>query len=112
MILTLEHIPESLKRIVVRADASPEGYAIVVEDDGPGVPAHVGDKVFEPFVSSKERGTGLGLPLCLRVLSFLGGSLELRNPGEVGACFRVRLPLLEAQAAVAVEPAATAEAMA
>jgi signal transduction histidine kinase len=99
-------------RLVVTARSFGGQLELDVQDDGPGVPSHVGDKVFEPFVSSKERGTGLGLPLCLRVLSFLGGSLELRNPGEVGACFRVRLPLLEAQAAVAVEPAATAEAMA
>ena len=104
-------------RLVVTARSFGGQLELDVQDDGPGVPAHVGDKVFEPFVSSKERGTGLGLPLCLRVLSFLGGSLELRNPGEVGACFRVRLPLLEAPAAVAAEPIAaeplaTAEAMA
>ncbi len=71
---------------------------ILVTDDGPGVPAAVGNKIFEPFVSTKERGTGLGLPLAARVLSFLGGSLELVNPGEPGACFRVRLPLAETSA--------------
>lgn len=68
---------------------------LTVRDDGPGVPAHVGARVFEPFVSTKERGTGLGLSLCLRVLAFLGGDIELLNAGEPGACFRVRVPLLE-----------------
>lgn len=66
---------------------------LLVEDDGPGVPADLGQRVFEPFVSSKERGTGLGLPLCVRVLAYLGGDLTLLNPGEPGARFRVRLPL-------------------
>jgi nitrogen-specific signal transduction histidine kinase len=51
-----------------------------VRDDGPGVPGEVGDRVFEPFVSTKERGTGLGLPLCLRVLSFLGGEPRTAQP--------------------------------
>jgi signal transduction histidine kinase len=46
-------------------------------------------------VSTKERGTGLGLPLSARVLAYLGGDLELLNPGEPGARFRVRMPLAE-----------------
>lgn len=83
-----------------------------VQDDGPGIPAHVGNRVFEPFVSSKERGTGLGLPLCVRVLSFLGGSLELLNPGELGARFRVRLPLLEGSSARATLGPAPVETLA
>lgn len=89
----LEAAPAARIDVTVRTAAGQ--LELDVRDDGPGIPATVGDKVFEPFVSSKERGSGLGLPLCLRVLSFLGGSLELRNPGELGACFRVRLPLLD-----------------
>jgi signal transduction histidine kinase len=73
---------------------------LVVEDDGPGVPAALGERVFEPFVSSKERGTGLGLPLAARVLAFLGGDLALLNPGRPGARFRVTMPLPAAAAAV------------
>jgi signal transduction histidine kinase len=72
---------------------------LTVHDDGPGVPATLAARVFEPFVTTKARGTGLGLPLCLRVLAFLGGDLELVNPGEPGACFRVRVPLLAGAAA-------------
>ncbi len=80
---------------------------LVVHDDGPGVPAELATRVFEPFVSTKARGSGLGLPLCLRVLAFLGGELELVNPGEQGACFRVRMPLLEdGDATIAREGAA------
>lgn len=65
---------------------------LTVQDDGPGVPQELGQRVFEPFVSGKERGTGLGLPLAARVLSFLDGGLDLLNPGERGARFRVRVP--------------------
>lgn len=69
---------------------------VLVQDDGPGVPPEIGDKVFEPFVSSKERGTGLGLPLSVRVLAYLGGEIELVKQTRPGACFRIRMPIVAA----------------
>jgi signal transduction histidine kinase len=86
-------------RIDVGAKVRLARLELLVRDDGPGVPREIGTRVLEPFVSTKERGTGLGLPLCVRVLAFLGGDLELTNPGEPGACFRVRMPLLAEAAA-------------
>jgi signal transduction histidine kinase len=80
-------------RVRVSAQAAAGRLELVVEDNGPGVPAALGDRVFEPFVSGKPRGTGLGLPLAARVLSFLGGDVALLNPGQPGARFRVRMPL-------------------
>jgi signal transduction histidine kinase len=88
--------------VVVRCDRA----EILVRDDGPGVAKELGARLFEPFVSSKERGTGLGLALCVRVLAFLGGDLELLNPGEPGACFRVRMPVLAEPVAAAAESVA------
>jgi signal transduction histidine kinase len=81
--------------IHVTAAARSGRLELLVADDGPGVPQGVGRRAFEPFVSTKERGTGLGLPLSARVLAYLGGDLELLNPGEPGARFRVRMPLAE-----------------
>jgi len=74
---------------------------LLVEDDGPGVPSDVAQTAFEPFVSTKERGTGLGLALSTRVLSYLGGDLRLLNPGEPGARFRITVPVVAARAALA-----------
>ncbi|MCC7397859.1 MAG: hypothetical protein IT455_12410 [Planctomycetes bacterium] len=87
---------EAAPQVTIQVDATTRGgrLELLVADDGPGVPAEVGQKVFEPFVSTKERGTGLGLPLSVRVLDYLGGELELLNAGQPGARFRVRLPLL------------------
>lgn len=79
-------------RIRIQARASAAWLELIVEDDGPGVAAELGERVFEPFVSSKPRGTGLGLPLAARVLGFLGGEVALLNPGQAGARFRIRLP--------------------
>ncbi len=89
---------------VIRVAVATSGgrMEITVEDDGPGVPSELASRVFEPFVSTKERGTGLGLPLASRVLSFFGGELELMNPGVPGAKFRIRLPLQAASVAEAV----------
>jgi len=96
---SLEASPSVHVRVV--AEAKHGRLELVVEDDGPGVPASIGKKVLEPFVSTKERGTGLGLPLSARVLAYLGGDLDLLNPGEPGARFRVRMPLVERPALVA-----------
>ncbi|HLQ36618.1 MAG TPA: ATP-binding protein [Planctomycetota bacterium] len=93
--------------VSVRVQASVRGdqLELLVRDDGPGVPAAMGRSALEPFVTSKERGTGLGLALCARVLSFLGGRLELQNPGERGACFCVHVPLAAPVPATAPRPA-------
>jgi len=80
--------------VAAHAEVCDGNLLLQVRDDGPGIPAALGERVWEPFVSTKERGTGLGLPLALRVLAFLGGDLRLCNPGQPGACFELRLPLL------------------
>ncbi|MGE3171663.1 MAG: ATP-binding protein [Planctomycetota bacterium] len=97
----LRNACEAGEDVTVSVTARAQGgrLELIVADDGPGVPAALAERMFEPFVSTKERGTGLGLPLAVRVLSFLGGDLALQNPGEPGARFRVRVPLVAADAA-------------
>ena len=80
-------------RVWITVEAAGERLCVEVRDNGPGVAGDLGERVFEPFVSSKERGTGLGLAVAARVAGYLGGSLELCNPGEPGARFRLLLPL-------------------
>ncbi len=65
---------------------------IAVADDGKGLPAELGDRIFDPFVSSKETGTGLGLPICRRIVSAHGGELTADNLPEEGAEFTIWLP--------------------
>lgn len=67
---------------------------VSVRDNGPGVPEHLGTRVFEPFVTTKRArgGTGLGLSVSKGIVEGSGGTIELRNmPGE-GAEFVVCLP--------------------
>lgn len=65
---------------------------ITVTDNGEGLPEELGDRIFEPFVSSKETGTGLGLPICRRIISAHGGELTARNREGGGAEFTIWLP--------------------
>lgn len=77
--------------VEVRAAASPEGLELSIADDGPGVPASIGERVFELWFSTKRTGTGLGLALSRKIIEIHGGSLTL-EPSNVGATFRLWLP--------------------
>ncbi len=65
---------------------------ISVRDTGPGIAPHILPKVFETFVSSKETGMGLGLPVSKRIAEEHGGTLSAYNLPGGGACFMLRLP--------------------
>jgi signal transduction histidine kinase len=69
--------------------------SLMVEDDGPGIPAPQKEKILQPFFTTKARGTGLGLAIVDRRLEEIGGKLEMESPileGR-GTRFRVLLPL-------------------
>ncbi|MBE0596096.1 MAG: sensor histidine kinase, partial [Desulfuromonadales bacterium] len=69
----------------------------VIADSGPGVPAELRDKIFEPFFSTRKEGegTGLGLYICRTIVAEHGGGLELGSEPEWGGVFHVRLPARE-----------------
>lgn len=68
---------------------------IVVRDNGPGIPSHLREKVFQPFFSTKEQGTGLGLSIAQRIISEHGGKLDLESTEGRGAAFIIILPCRE-----------------
>jgi signal transduction histidine kinase len=82
--------------IEVRAgDADSAEVVVEVRDDGPGIDAQRRDEIFEPFVTTKAQGSGLGLPMVRRAVDDHGGRVEVVDrPGRRGACFRVTLPPL------------------
>jgi signal transduction histidine kinase len=66
-----------------------------VSDTGWGLPAGLGQRIFEPFVSTKETGLGLGLSICKRIVEEHEGMIHAANRPEGGAVFTIRLPCLE-----------------
>jgi signal transduction histidine kinase len=80
-------------RITVSAAPSDLGVRLVVQDDGPGVAPEVRERLFEPFVTTKDigKGTGLGLAVCRGLVEAAGGTLAL-DPTPQGARFVVDLP--------------------
>jgi signal transduction histidine kinase len=66
-----------------------------VRDSGRGVPAELREKIFYPFFSTKQRGSGLGLALAQKIALSHGGSLERVDEARAGAVFRLRLPVGE-----------------
>ena len=82
----------SLRRRGPDGSGRPLPLQIEVIDDGPGLPAGIASDVFEPFVSGRENGTGLGLALAWRIISDHGGWITVDSvPGRT--VFRLSLPV-------------------
>ncbi|HWZ90267.1 MAG TPA: HAMP domain-containing sensor histidine kinase [Polyangiaceae bacterium] len=81
-------------RVRVVAERGARGVRLIVEDDGPGVAAAVRDRLFEPFVTTKDigKGTGLGLAVCRGLVEAVGGTILLDAAYTEGARFVVELP--------------------
>jgi PAS domain S-box-containing protein len=72
-----------------------EMVEIMVQDTGTGIPPEDLDRIFAPFFSRKQGGTGLGLALVQKTVLALGGRVGVENREGGGACFSIRLPFHE-----------------
>jgi nitrogen fixation/metabolism regulation signal transduction histidine kinase len=84
------HIEVSTRAI---ADNARDWVELTVADNGPGLPDGFDERWFEPYTSSKARGTGLGLAVAKKIAEEHGGSIRAENRVEGGAQFILRLPL-------------------
>jgi len=66
---------------------------LMVEDEGPGIPADVVKRIFDPFFTTKQRGTGLGLSIVYQIIEGHGGKIHVENKESRGTRFHVVLPL-------------------
>ena len=83
---------------VVQIDVGPVSATeveISVTDTGAGVPEDMRDRIFEPFFTTKSAGvgTGLGLPISLRIVELHGGTLTVAGGSNGGAKFVIRIPV-------------------
>lgn len=80
----------------IRVDTRLDGefIALGVEDNGPGFPEELKQRMFEPYATTKPRGTGLGLPVVKKIIEEHHGTIEVHNLDGGGARIGVRLPVL------------------
>lgn len=80
-------------QLQISARAVRGGVEILFQDSGQGITPEKQVNIFEPFFSTKEGGTGLGLTVSYNIITAHGGTLELLGDRGPGACFRVFLPI-------------------
>jgi PAS domain S-box-containing protein len=78
--------------LLVRASRENDHDSIVVEDTGGGIAPEVRDTLFEPLVTTKPRGIGLGLTICRQIVELHGGTIEASDREGGGGAFHIRLP--------------------
>jgi two-component system, NtrC family, sensor histidine kinase HydH len=82
--------------VTTRSVVDPTGHPqveLAIQDQGPGIPDHERESIFHPFFTTKENGTGLGLPVTRQIVTDHGGSIVVEGTHGRGASFVVRLPL-------------------
>lgn len=80
--------------ISVRLQKDGSSVLVNVSDDGPGIPADVVARVFDPFFSTKEGGTGLGLSVSYAIVRAHGGDLTVNSTPQQGTTFTLQLPVV------------------
>jgi CheY-like chemotaxis protein/two-component sensor histidine kinase len=87
---------EGTRRLRITASHRKQSDLVIikVKDNGPGIPAEIRTRVFEPLYTTKEigTGTGVGLALCHRIVEAHGGSIVVEGAQGDGAIFAIRLP--------------------
>jgi signal transduction histidine kinase len=80
-------------KVIIRTTVTPRGVELSVSDNGPGIPAEVLPRILEPLFTTKNFGTGLGLPAVEKILEQHGGGLDIASVPGQGATFTVWWPL-------------------
>ena len=88
---------ESTPGASIVLSTQPDGnfVCLSISDNGPGFPLELLPRIFEPYVTTKARGTGLGLPIVKKIVDEHAGRIEIGNVAEGGAQIRIHLPLLK-----------------
>lgn len=77
-------------KVVLKKDT--DAVVLTVQDNGPGVPENIKERIFNPYFSTKENGTGLGLSIVHQIVEEFKGTIEVVSSGE-GAEFRIEIPI-------------------
>ncbi|HZA15081.1 MAG TPA: HAMP domain-containing sensor histidine kinase [Myxococcaceae bacterium] len=89
-------VQASTEKVQASLQRSNGTLIFTVRDQGPGIPAGDEERIFEPFVTGRTQGVGLGLAIAKRIVELHGGRMAARNRREGGAEFEIRIPAKEA----------------
>ncbi|MFH1418625.1 MAG: ATP-binding protein [Planctomycetota bacterium] len=92
LLLNAAHACEDGGDITCRIRPLQSSIRIIVEDNGKGMPTDVLNRAFEPFFTTKARGTGLGLPICKRIVEAHGGAIDIQSVVSKGTRVTVEIP--------------------
>jgi C4-dicarboxylate-specific signal transduction histidine kinase len=97
----IEAMQECPRRELVLSVISPDrnNVEISLADTGPGLPLHVSERLFQPFVSTKQSGMGVGLSICRSIIEQHNGRIWAESSPDGGTVFRFTLPAAEERAA-------------
>jgi two-component system sensor histidine kinase TtrS len=97
----MTEVPPGQRRLVIEtsSDAGGGSVEVSVEDSGPGLGRELLSEVFNPFVTTKPNGLGLGLSISLGIIEAHKGQLRVESEPGSGACFSFTLPADETQPA-------------
>lgn len=87
---------EESRKLILSTHATDNGIAIEIYDNGSGIPIDEQSKIFDPFFSTKEGGSGLGLPLTQQIIMGHGGNIHCESEEGGGTRFLLSLPSLSA----------------
>ena len=82
-------------RLAIKTQIADSRLLISFEDNGPGLPAEIRERLFEPFVTTRSGGTGLGLSSAQRVAQMHRGKLSCMDVEPTGTCFTLEIPCLQ-----------------
>ena len=87
--------------LTIATEGQGELVEVSISDTGPGLPEHVRQRIFQPFVTTKPEGMGVGLSICRQIVQAHGGLLWAEDGPHGGTVFRFTLPRLPDQSEAA-----------
>jgi PAS domain S-box-containing protein len=83
---------ETTTKVKIQYERKSNYTELIFSDNGPGISEDVKQTIFEPLITTKAKGTGLGLTICKQIIEKHGGHIELIDKKNAGACFKIELP--------------------
>lgn len=88
----IDAVRDGRRALDIRTEHRSRSIVVAVQDSGPGIDPKKLDGIFEPFVSTKTPGMGLGLAICRSIIERDGGQLSAYSDGQTGSLFQFVLP--------------------